>query len=63
METVIRLVECFIPLVIEVLKNIHPEKTADDHKEIIKKAIDDHFDKCSAPPCAPVEGETTDAAN
>lgn len=45
MNVIIRLIEAFIPLIIELVKEHHPEKKCEEHNEIAKNLITRHFKK------------------
>lgn len=43
MDLAIKLAQCVIPLLIELVKEAHPDKAAVEHQEITQQLIDKHL--------------------
>lgn len=45
MATAIKIIQALLPVVIELIRVAHPDKTDEEHKQIVRALIDQHLDR------------------
>lgn len=48
MKMALQIIEALVPIVMEVVREAHPDKNNDEHKQIVRAIIDQHLDKPNA---------------
>lgn len=48
MEIALKIAQFLIPLIIDAVRAAHPDKTDDEHKQIVRAILDQHVDKPDA---------------